>query len=461
MKFTYALSCVIHALKHISFFANDSQKLINAFKKKGIIVNEDFVNDIDEYDYRMEKILQWEDPLPDPHVILDHIKKMLITNFPTLPEFQYLEELKMRVLKMTHNIMNDLYQEHQFLNRKEVITSSVNMSDITSIIEKYDSYFTGQVIVTIKDNKDYSHASKTISAILSNNRIITSHEGNIQLTIRNLFNNEVESVISIGQHLEKIISLPNERILITHHLRPSSVWNLKTRQKEHFPLVNLTKDNFDILPNGRLILPSTQGRFEIWENEEVFGEASEKSISVIKILKNNKVAIISQGIEIWDLKTRKFHFIPSDKNSFFEIKKIEELSNDRLLIIDYFNVRILNLKTEKMDLLYNSSPISSSLLLENERLILAHTDYNIKIINLNSKEVITQKKFNIGQIDYIKQIGSEILLASKYGTLGIWDIENDTFRYNFKNHREFSDLQVLADGRVVVSIPGEVVKVLK
>lgn len=346
-------------------------------------------------------------------------------------------------------------------DRKQIIKNALQLSDISICIGKYEYYFEGRRTGNIKNNR----YSTTVSSLLSKNRIIIGSWMNTKLSIWNLNTQKVESVFETNEYPRIIIPLSENRILLLKSGCYCSVWNIKTFTNDNFPIITKAyKYQFELLSDGYLgILGDRQ--LLIWDlNQQkmldplILGN----SFQMIKYIGNHKLVVAFFDIEIWDLKTR-------EKDLFLRgtgcttIRNVEKLLNNRLLCVEYENIQVYDLETQKVNLLHKSKVfITQVLLLEDERLIIARRDYTVELLDLKSGQIISTQKFNIGEIKYIKKLhGNEILFASRYGTLGIWNSENYEFRNIFETYDEFNNLEVSAEGEVIVSLPGEVFEILQ
>lgn len=453
--FSHVIDCLIYSIKNKDYFRNNPVLLIHEFKKQNLIIAKKLAEDILEFHYDLVRQINIDDdddsPLTEDHV-LDSFSVLLKTFSPS-PQNLHLgvfPDLKMRLFKWAIEILRQPNPD-----RKKIISSTLQLNDISTIVMKYDTRFEGKTIVNTYDNDD----SFTVSALLPNNRIIIGTKDGPLLTIRNIITNEIEFTINVQKRPIDILVLNNK--LFVSHNNNVSIWNLETFQRTSLPSISLR--NIEILSNSKVLFRNDTF-LEIWDLDKEIKEDSFDAgtfFSFIKIFGDNKVAIGVTDLYIYDLKTKK-HEMSLKPTGVSQIKDIQLLSNNRLVIVHYHYVEVYDLKTEKIDLFYkNDTYFTATLFLENEQLLIAQENYIIKILNLQKEEIVALCYFPVEQLNYIKLLpGNEVLLASRFGLIGIWDLSTYNLRSNFDVHPNFWNLELTPDNKVVVSLPGGTFKVL-
>lgn len=465
MNFNRAVEYIIYSVQNIAQFIDNPQSLINAFKNNNIIVDIAFYNQITD--------------LVSKQIDLKIIREFLINNTPRrIDDYDSLYKIQ----KMAHNLVNGTSNS----SRHQIILNTLQVpNDIGLLINKYDVYFYGQTLFTLDDDSDKN--GNTIFSLLSNNRIVT--KVNEQLIVWNLTTQKQEFKIRDNNSFNclKITSLSNDRVFIPNCNTSPSIWNLQTYKKDNGPDVNFEPKYMviDTFPDGRFIIKYKYENynFQIWNSSKDKADAffcdenhndsndieprltKEGPVSTIKILSNNRVAIARVFIEIWDLKEEYPLYtlgFKGGKRHRDEIIAIEQLSNDRLLSIDCHIIKIWNLKTQDLICNLDSKLSILSFLLDNERLIVGYSDSSIKIWDLNTGKVIASIRSKIDNINFMKQYSKEeLIMASKPGMLGMFNLNTYTFRYDFESHDNITQLEVLPNGNVIIASKGGIIKVLK
>lgn len=436
MSYSEAIGYVISSIqnKHIP------EIILSTFQDH--IVNDKFFDDINKLTQNYSHIL-------DPR-LKGYEELLLAHTFP--PDASEYIRPYMCIYKIALNLVHQRYQPFN-------IPPRIIPIDLP-YIGKYDFYFEGRVVCTIKDETQDKDIPTTI-ALLPNNTLITHANG--PMIVWNLNTYEEEATISNDDCTYYILPLHDNKILVGNCNDPTFIWDL-TSQKKHTDLEYMGVPNtVDIFPDGRIAcLGDTKYGFEIYDckKEFVFDRNVDRDYaSAIKILKNNKVAIGKYSVYIWDLETHKLDFSIHilDKNISTPIMKLEELPDKRLLIIAAKSVHVLNLITREVDFTYESTYISISLLVD-EKLVLC-SEGTITLIDLCDKS-ITSYKCPIGTIDYIKRLpNNDILLVSVYGLICVWDFKQ--FRYNFDTYEGITGVEILPDGRVVLTLEEGLITILR
>lgn len=458
--FCYIVDCVIYTIKNKDQSIND-QQIFDKFKERNLIVNEKFLEDIIDFYDVMEKYYEDHEEQEEPDRLLDNIGKLLKGNFPT-PRPHMIVELRMIIFKMCLNILYNRYQPINVIDRKDLIDNILQLKDISSLVQKYDAYFKGNIIKDCTSNNKIT----TISTLLPNNRIIIGHEESNKLIIYNLKTYEIESALDVKHHYMQIISLGHDMILLKNfHNSTRVIWNIKTNKQEYFQGLKEHIPGEEILSDKLLI---TCGHsVKVWDlktKELLDSFIPRKGSQVIKTI-GDKVIFGLFDIEIWDLKTKKKECnLPafSKKTHTTALMKLEKLKDDRLLSVDYENIRVFNLKDKKEEILYEGEEhITQSLLLDDETLLVTRMSNILELLNLKKKEIIFKTYLNIECVQYIKKLpGNEILFASKYGALCVWDLNTYISRYNFETYDKLCNLEISENGHIIMSLPGGIFKIL-
>lgn len=237
------------------------------------------------------------------------------------------------------------------------------------------------------------------------------------------------NILTLAGHSEKIkkIKISSDNKIISLSADSIRIWNPYSGECETIirnnPLSQI--NDFDILPNGKLVSVSQNRTITIW-NKSI----SEDLIILnfipfsIATIDNDHIAIGSLGgghFYIWNIQTKEYDYY-NEANLY--IDQILPFSNGNLLTTEKFSIQIRDSRSNKILSTFFggwNSTRNNFLVLPNNNVIIGFENGDLKIWNPeeNRIEKVIKSTDGITYIQISKNL--EIIVGTKSGILQIWE----------------------------------------
>lgn len=389
------------------------------FERYDLYIDQQFEQDMDVAQQLYEQIYQYHKTNKFMMEFIQNMKDAVIEDYPLLvgeETHQIFTPFNNICVKLVDQLTSSQYTRDQYSIKQYRYMELKDMLPISHIIDKYDYYIHGRVVLSLENT------------IIPVHRLLQVHDKLISTLTDNtleVWNLKTgEQMWTLMGHTRQILQVIylNADMIITICMDGSfKIWNINTGICENTVVGDATC--VALISDNTFVTGSEDGSLKIWDFEGNLEEILTHHTEIVTVIAvsiwNNKQYIITGSIDllikIWDVDT---------------LKVIFNLTGHETTI-----TKIISLGRKVISGSYNG-------------LILIH--------DLLTGKLLASLHGHTKNIVDLKIIHSRwIVSASTDGTVKIWDLENGQLKSSFLGNNEWiGSIDILPDNSIVVGLGG-------
>lgn len=335
--------------------------------------------------------------------------------------------------------------------RKAIIKNLLRSLPFSSIIVKYDYYFSNTVL---SDTKELNMWSVTY---LKDDRLVIGLKRNIE--IRNLNTQEIKTLIGHREEVNIIKTLSDDRIVSGSGDMTLRIWDSNTGNCLHILRGHTSYiSEIAILPDDRIVSGEGQGgngNIRIWNPDTGICEKiladNMGLISSIIVLNNDEIANITQednDIRIWNINNGILRIKLLGHTNY--IYQLEKYSKNQIISASHDGTIVIwDIKTGNYDkILYIDNAVIIYVLKD---MIIAGSSNGLITVWKNEKLYI-QIQGHSTQITFFGMLpDNRLISATNNGEIKIWDLDTGTLDMILDKYiKNIMNIKVLKNNQLVI-----------
>lgn len=259
----YILFVVIHNLSYLIDLESAYALLRPIFEDRGYMINRTFTADIIDLAHQYIQVVSFYNNPQSTEQFIQAVKEHILAD--KMPELQLrnyvvLNNFYQTTLKITHNLVHGEYEDLNDIRayrQKTIYTALTDLNkDLVQLIHKYDIYLFGKVSSSFK----LDGTSPEVAIMTDGQIAVCAQNDNIKLI--DPTTNSISVLDKDFEGGDLLVSLPNNRLFANSD--GGTVFDTLGMLFHVNDQIN-GKDQVAFFPDGRLVLPSVDGIFEVVE----------------------------------------------------------------------------------------------------------------------------------------------------------------------------------------------------
>lgn len=407
-----------------------------------------------------------------------HLMNNQVPNFNILDDKQIFMNFYSDTLSLINNI---LFSNEQ--SRESVIKNNLNLSNIHTIVYKYDYYFLGELKSTLPIGNPVNFIT-----LLANDTLISGWH-NIPLQILNYRTGKLVNTLTNQDRIIKIIYLPNKNLILVATNFGVRIWHADSFEEMHFIAVG--NNMRDMLIVKSMIVTRNYGDLflQVWDmdtREELkrLPVQDYGFVYMIKLPLEEKI-LVEDGYglrTIWNMDT-----LTIDKILPRERSLNNSIIIGNILIYTLYReiwtttgvstttlIKVFNLSTETEELSLDTRITDNTRAIalkvfpdDNNRIVVGFNNRTLQVWNLKTG----LREFNLVMQQFVTPaqninisflLDGKIVSSTEDGTIYIWNQYTGHIFLTFKAHEsDINVISMLPDGSLISGSEDGTIKIWK